>query len=76
MEVVDGDDVLHGLVAELIGRAVAEAGFHAGASHPAGEACGVVVAATGTLLEGRHAAELGAPDDERVLQQAALFADR
>ena len=67
------DDVLHGLVAELIGRAVAEAGLHACASHPCGEACGVVIAATGTFLKGGHAAELGAPHDERVLQQAALF---
>ena len=32
---------------------------------------GVVVAALGALLEGRHPAELGGPDDERVVEQAA-----
>ena len=61
------------LLAEFVGHAVADAGLHAGAGQPAGEAVGIVVAALGALLEHRHAAELGAPDDERVLEQAALL---
>ena len=73
VEVVDRADVLDRLVAELVGRAVAEAALHARAGQPDGEALRVVVAAAGALLERRHAAELGDPDDQRVVEQAALF---
>ena len=61
------------LVAELVGRAVAEAALHAGAGQPDGEALRVVVAAARALLERRHPAELGHPDDQRVVEQAALL---
>jgi hypothetical protein len=45
VEVVHGGHVLHGLVAELIGRAVAEAWLHACPCHPCDEALGVMIAA-------------------------------
>ena len=47
-----------------------EAGLHAGAGEPDGEAVGVVVAAGPLGLGVGGAAELAAPPDERVLQQA------
>jgi hypothetical protein len=62
-----------GFLAEFIGVSMTDAGLHAGTGHPAGEAVGIVIAALRAFLEEGHAAELGAPDDERVLQQAALF---
>ena len=73
MKIVRGDDILAGPEAKLIGGAVARAAFHAGAGEPSGEAVGVVVAAVRAGLEHRHAAELGGEDDQRVLEQAALF---
>ena len=73
VEVVERVDVLHRALAEVVGHAVADAGLHARAREPAGEAIGVVVAALRALLEEGHPAKLRAPDDERVLQQAALW---
>jgi len=73
VEVVDGADIFHCFVSEFICRAVTERGFDAGAGHPAGEAFRIVVSPTGPFLECRHPAEFGAPDDQRVFQQATLF---
>src|SRR4051794_11118395 len=44
MEVVDMDPVFDGLVAELVGRAIGEAAFHAAAREPDREAVMVVIA--------------------------------
>ena len=71
MQVVHVDLVLHGAVAELVGGAEGEAGLDAAAGQPDGEAVGVVVAAGAVLLGVGGAAELAAPPDERVLEQAA-----
>ena len=46
--------------------------LHAAAGHPHGEAVGVVVAAV-ALLAHRRAAELAAPDDQRLVEQAAAL---
>lgn len=73
VEVVDRNDVLHGLIAEFVGGAVAEGGFDSGAHQHAGEAEGVVVAAGGAFLEHRHAAEFRAEKDEGVVEQPAAF---
>ena len=73
VEIVDGRDIDRGFVAEFVGGAVAEGRLDAGSGEPGGEAGGIVIAAAGAFLKGGHAAELGAPDDERVLEQAALF---
>src|SRR5690349_11792029 len=72
VEIVERMDVLHRALAKFVGDSVADAALHSGASQPAGEAVGIVVPALRALLEERHAAELRAPDDERVFQQAAL----
>jgi hypothetical protein len=73
VEVVERMDVFDGFLAEFVGVSGADAGLHAGTGHPAGEAVGIVIAAFGAFLEEGHAAELGAPDDEGVVEQAALF---
>ena len=65
------DDVLDGVVAELVGRAVGDAALDAAAGQPHREALDVVVAAV--ALGHRRAAELAAPDDERVVEHAALL---
>src|SRR5437868_6018485 len=72
MEVVDGDGVFGDVVADLVGGAIGQAGAEAAAGHPAGEGALVVVAAAGAeaLSEGGPA-ELGRPDDQRVVEQTA-----
>src|SRR3954447_3951653 len=55
---------------ELVGPAVADAPLHAAAGQPDRISLGVVVAAVGPLGV-RRAAELGAPEDQRVVEQAA-----
>ena len=71
VQVVDRRDVLDGLVAKLVGRAVAEAAFDARTGKPDGEAAGIVIAPAGALLKRRHAAKLGHPHHERVSQKPA-----
>src|SRR5262249_13879924 len=65
------------IVAVIIGLAVGETGFDTGAGEPDGEAARMVVAAVvvgGELALGvACAAEFAAPDNESVVQQAALF---
>ena len=74
VDVVDlgGVFAVERFVAPLVGEAVSRASFDAAAAEPVGEDEGVVVAAFGTLGR-RHSAELGGPEDERVVEQAALF---
>src|SRR5262249_27051733 len=72
VQVVDVDAVLDGTEAELVRRPVGHAALDAAAGHPHREAPVVVVAAVAALA-GRGAAELAAPDDERVVEQAALL---
>ena len=66
MQVVDVDLVLDGVVAVVVGLAAGESRLHAAAGQPHRVAVGIVVAAVGPLA-GRRAAELAAPDDERVV---------
>lgn len=73
VEVVDADGVLFGFGAEVVGGTVAVAFFNSGSGEEAGEGVGVVVAAGAVALEERHAAEFGGPDDEGVVEHAALF---
>ena len=73
MEIVHGGDIFFGFPAEGVGGTVGMALFDAGAGEPSSEAVGVVVTTAGAFLKRRHATELGAPNDECVLKQAALF---
>ena len=70
VQVVDADAVHHGLVADLIGLAVARAALDARAGHPGHETVRVMIAAA-VALRDRHAAELAAPDHQRAVHQAA-----
>ena len=63
---------IDGYVAEFIRRSVGEAALDAAACHPGGEALVVVIAAVAALGVGR-AAELAAPQDQRIVEQAACF---
>ena len=63
----DGDAV-------LVGRAVDDAALDAAAGEPGGEDLVMMLAAgVAGLLVVRGAAELGGPDDERVVEHAALL---
>ena len=77
VEVADVDGVFDDVVGEVVGFAVDRAAFDAAAGHPHGEAAGVMVAAVVFFAEAAlgvdRAAELAAPDDERVVEQAALL---
>ena len=72
VEVVDGRDVLDRLIPEKVGGAVRERSLDVSAGEKARETGRVVVAAGCAPLESRHAAELGAPHDERLLEQTTL----
>ena len=65
-------DVLDGGIAQLVGRAVDEAAANAAAGQPDGHRLVVVVAAVAPLRH-RRAAELAGPDDQRVVEHAALL---
>ena len=73
VKVVERVDIFDGLESEFIGGAMADAGLDTGSGQYGGETTGVVVAALGPFLEHRHAAEFSAPEDQSVLQQAALL---
>ena len=77
VEVVDVDGAFDGAVAELVGGTVDVAAFHAAAGKPDREAPVVVVAAHAGLaidqLDGRRATEFTAAEDERFLEEPALF---
>ena len=60
--------IFDGVEADLIGLAVDDAALQTAARHPHREPVDVVIAAVAPLRAGR-AAELGAEDDEGVLQQ-------
>ena len=77
VQVVHVDRILRDVVAVVVGLAVGDAGLHAAAGQPDGEAARMMVAA---VVVGRElalavdrAAELAAPDDQRVVEQAALL---
>src|SRR6476661_9408869 len=65
---MDGEDILDGVIAELVGVAVADAAFDSAARHPDGEALLMMIAAV--ALGHRRPAELTAPDDERLVEHA------
>ena len=73
VEVPDGDRVLGSPPTELVGRPVADTSLNSRAHHPAGEPVGIVVTAGRAFLMRGHPAEFGRPEDERVVEQAALF---
>ena len=71
VKVVDGRDVDRGLVPEIVGRPVRRPCVDTGAREPTREPRRIVIATARSLLKGRHPPELGAPDDDRVLEQSS-----
>jgi hypothetical protein len=60
-------------VSERVGGAIGEGGFDSSPCHPGGKARGIVIAATGPFLEGGHATEFSAPNDQGVFQKSSLL---
>src|SRR5665213_4181381 len=77
VERVDVDRILHDVVAEVVGLAIDHARLDAAAGHPDREAARVMIAAIilarQRALTVDRAAEFAAPDDERLIEQAALL---
>src|SRR4051812_46132955 len=59
--------------AEFVSGAIAHTPLYASAHHPHGERIWIVIAAGSIHLMGRHAAKLGGPQYQRVIQQSALL---
>ena len=73
MQIMHVHLILHGIVAKLIGSAMNMTRLESAAGEPGGEAAGVVVSAGAVLFGVGGSAELAAPPDERVFEEAALF---
>ena len=73
MQVVHVNLVLHDVESQLIGFAQRDAGLDAAAGQPHRERVGMMVAAVAAALHHRRAAKFAAPDDQRVLEHAALL---
>ena len=72
VDVANVQPVFDRVQADFVGGADRLPASDAAAGHPHGEAGRVVVAAV-ALFAHRRAAELAAPDDERLVEQAALL---
>ena len=72
MQVVDVHGILNRVVAQFIRRAKDEPGFDPAAAEPDAEA-GIVMIATVAALAHRGSAEFAGPNDQRLVQHAALF---
>src|SRR5438552_13135725 len=77
LQVMDVDGIFYDVVAEFVSRAINYAGLYARPCHPKGETARVVVAA---IIGGGQfslrvigAAKFAAPDDQRLIEQTALF---
>ena len=73
VNIVNRDRVFHGLESEVVGGAMGIGFFDSSAGQPDRESFGVMVPTAGALLKGWHPAKLGAPHNQRVIQQAALL---
>ena len=77
IDVANVDGILKNVVAKVVGDTVGDAALHAAASHPHGEALGMVIAsvvcAGEFALAVDRATKFSAPDHKRVVQQASLL---
>ena len=77
VQIVDVDGVGRDVVGKIIGLAERETWFNSSAGEPNGETAGMMVAAVvfggERALAVDGAAEFAAPDDERVVEEAAMF---
>jgi hypothetical protein len=65
--------ILGGIKSEFVGHAQGQPRFHTATSKPHAETVRMMVAPVIATLHHRRAAELAAPNDEGVFEQAALF---
>ncbi len=76
MQVVDVDGILGDVVAIIVGSAIGDAFFDAGAGKPVGKTARMMVpakAAGEIALREAGPAELAPPDHQRVFEKAATF---
>ena len=73
VQIVDVDAAFNRFVANRIGGSVSHAAFDTTAGQPCGEAAIVVSPTVVVVLLLRRATEFARPDQQRVLQQAALL---
>ena len=73
VQIIDADAIDDGLVSEFVGLAVTGAGLDAATGEPGGESMRIVVSAGASLLDDGQTAEFAVADDQRRLEQAALF---
>jgi len=77
LQIADAGFLFGDEVTKFVGFAVGHAPFDAAARHPDGVAVGVMIAAEEfgavTFFVHRGASEFAAPDDQRFIEQAALF---
>src|SRR5690349_8788849 len=77
MEIMNMDGILRDVVGEIVRRSVGQAALDAATGHPQREAARMMITAKAVLLDlalaVTRAAELTAPNDQRVVEQAALF---
>src|SRR4051812_22554782 len=74
VQVVYGDRLFTGKVTGLVGSAVGKSSFNSSAGEETGESIGMVVAPERIQTLGRWSApEFGVPDDERIVEHAALL---
>ena len=76
LQVVDVNGVLGNVDAVIVGLAVGDTPTHSATGEPVGEAVGMMVAAIGSLgelaLAVNGAAKFSAPDNESIVEHAAL----
>ena len=78
VQIIDVHFAVHRMVAKIVGDAMGDTASHAAAGHPHGEAVRIVLPAgrlplSVVLLGVRSAAELAAPQDQGVMEQASHF---
>src|SRR4029078_217777 len=69
VQIVDREDFLSGMVAELVGRAMGQTALDAAAGQEHANSLHVVIAAVAALRH-RRAAELAGEDDQRIIEHA------
>ena len=72
-KIVSAADILHRSAAKIVRAPIAHPPFNSSPHHPAGESIRIVVAPLGCRLASRHAAKLGCPQHENILQHSALL---
>ena len=78
LKVVDGNGILNGLEAEIVGSSVSHAWLDPSTCHPDSKCVWMVIAAPGFdfldfALKEWSSAKFAAPDDERFIEQATAF---